>query len=945
MWHEARKQEKKIRGMMVDYKRRAERRREYYEKIKQDPAQFLQVHGRPAKIHLDPAVAIAADSPATMMPWQGHADNLIDRFDVRAHLDIIPEYDPSKNDEPIPEDRQACYERYRTLVQNDFLGVNEDKFLHQIFIEERFGIFKPDEEKKKPTDKKAAIGYVYEDSTESPQHQNNISKEDEDDEENEEEKEEDLSDIDLDVTVDVNMLTPAQCEEMNAHSLKYGMVDEDFITYLHHDKDEAEQLKLAREIEEEKAMYSGRKSRRERRALREKKLAGRKITSPPSDYFVKFFSYAARDSPTYTPMRHSTSKSRSRSPPDAGKIMFITSFGGEGSDGEQLSKSGSKSSTNNLKPGKSQKPKDSSGSVFGPQLPFKIDDEKSSRMSRNSSYSDSSRSSHRSKRKLEKHHSRHRSRHSSHSSSGRSVSPRKSSHDKKRSRRSRTRSRSRSRSYSVSKSRSRSCSQHLTWRIKAKSASQSRSRSKSATKVVENKSESPKLPPPPVKSYYRHSLSKSNSEVSDESEEDKSPSRTPQLSNVSGNSRLQPLMGKAAPATKAKMTPQERLRRKMQLALKKQYKADKQAQLEKTEKQLQERQDRAEELREMAIKLRQRERERRHKMRGYDYDSDSDSTWTKNPDYPHRSDSNYSTKRNNQTSSRSNSSFSSQERSPPPDAPSNSRRRSRSKTPSRSSIRSPNNERRRSPYRRNSPTHRSPKRSPQRNYRRSPGYGSRNQSNSSRRYSPQRNSPRRYSPARNQSRRYSPPRNDSYRYSPSRSEFHRYSPSRSDSHRYSPSRSDSHRYSPCRSDSNRYSPSRSDARRYSPSRSDARRYSPSRNDLHRYSPTRSDLHRYSPSRSDLHRYSPSRSDSYRYAPSKNDSYRYSPSRNDSYRYSPSRNESYRYSPSRNDSYRYSPSRNDSRRYHQSKTYRQGNSPSQRSRSPSRSYGTRPLVDY
>lgn len=33
MWHEARKQEKKLRGIMVDYKRRAERRREFYEKI------------------------------------------------------------------------------------------------------------------------------------------------------------------------------------------------------------------------------------------------------------------------------------------------------------------------------------------------------------------------------------------------------------------------------------------------------------------------------------------------------------------------------------------------------------------------------------------------------------------------------------------------------------------------------------------------------------------------------------------------------------------------------------------------------------------------------------------------------------------------------------------------------------------------------------------------
>ena len=33
MWHEARKQEKSIRTMMVDHRKRAERRRDYYEKI------------------------------------------------------------------------------------------------------------------------------------------------------------------------------------------------------------------------------------------------------------------------------------------------------------------------------------------------------------------------------------------------------------------------------------------------------------------------------------------------------------------------------------------------------------------------------------------------------------------------------------------------------------------------------------------------------------------------------------------------------------------------------------------------------------------------------------------------------------------------------------------------------------------------------------------------
>jgi len=36
MWHEARKQEKKIRGLLVDYQRRAQRRKDYYEKIVSD---------------------------------------------------------------------------------------------------------------------------------------------------------------------------------------------------------------------------------------------------------------------------------------------------------------------------------------------------------------------------------------------------------------------------------------------------------------------------------------------------------------------------------------------------------------------------------------------------------------------------------------------------------------------------------------------------------------------------------------------------------------------------------------------------------------------------------------------------------------------------------------------------------------------------------------------
>ncbi len=63
------------------------------------------------------------------MPWQGQPDILIDRFDVRAHLDFIPSR-PKKDDsdsdqesgEEVWEERQASYERYRILVQNEFIG-------------------------------------------------------------------------------------------------------------------------------------------------------------------------------------------------------------------------------------------------------------------------------------------------------------------------------------------------------------------------------------------------------------------------------------------------------------------------------------------------------------------------------------------------------------------------------------------------------------------------------------------------------------------------------------------------------------------------------------------------------------------------------------------------------------------------------------------------------
>ncbi|CAB4059994.1 SFRS16 [Lepeophtheirus salmonis] len=155
MWAEARKQEKRLRGLMVDHKRRAERRRDFYEKTS--------------------STMMSGTSNGVMMPWQGQKDNLIDRFDGRAHLDFIPEVN----------------ERYRILIQNDFLKIPEEKFLQTISYEEKYGstiAAKAKEDKKKNEKYKSAIGYVYEDSEPVVPVQNN----------NEADKYSDDSDLDLD---------------------------------------------------------------------------------------------------------------------------------------------------------------------------------------------------------------------------------------------------------------------------------------------------------------------------------------------------------------------------------------------------------------------------------------------------------------------------------------------------------------------------------------------------------------------------------------------------------------------------------------------------------------------------------------------------------------------------------------------------------------------------
>jgi len=303
--------------MMVDYRKRAERRRAFYERMKQDPTQFLRLYGQKCKIHIDPQLAAAGDGKSVMMPWQGDSNNMIDRFDVRAHLDMIPPQPPSSSIGPLmetdPEEHRLNYERYRTLVMIDSSGATEESYIRQLEIEEMYGVKRDDDKKEKEKSlAKATIGFTYDNSIAGDL--------DKDDGDSESDSDSVLSDID--VTVDVDEIDEKQRETLDSRGLHYGMASAQFCRKLKEDKDEIEEQRRLRQEEEERSLVTGRRAKRERRSMRERqrKRAHDLEQSPPS--------YARKASPTYESYGRSPSRSSSRSPSpeDPGKVEFITEF-------------------------------------------------------------------------------------------------------------------------------------------------------------------------------------------------------------------------------------------------------------------------------------------------------------------------------------------------------------------------------------------------------------------------------------------------------------------------------------------------------------------------------------------------------------------------------------------------------------------------------------------
>ncbi|KRX37755.1 CLK4-associating serine/arginine rich protein [Trichinella murrelli] len=291
MWFEARRQEKKIRSIMVDHKKRADRRRCFYDKIKKDPTEFLQIHGEACKIYADAAAANAAT--ATWRRWQGNPSVMIDRFDVRAHLDTLPSKEGATGKRKSSTTTQKMdsylnYERFRILVINDFLKVPEEHFLKQMYMEEHFGssvitsVVKREEAKKKQlAPERAAIGYSYEDNTElctdtaktkpwneSINKQPSVSQLLSSDEEDLDE----LKGEEFDVHLDINQLTKDDILELDRLGARYHIKPGDFAKFLRQDEIERQEVHSSDILGEEQDPLSGKSSRRERKRLKELRL-------------------------------------------------------------------------------------------------------------------------------------------------------------------------------------------------------------------------------------------------------------------------------------------------------------------------------------------------------------------------------------------------------------------------------------------------------------------------------------------------------------------------------------------------------------------------------------------------------------------------------------------------------------------------------------------------
>ncbi|CAG9535928.1 unnamed protein product [Cercopithifilaria johnstoni] len=333
MWHEARRQEKLIRSQMIDSVKRNERRKQFYENVRKDPEQFMQVHGRKCQIHMDPAVARAAEASSILRRWQGDPNVLIDRFDVRAHMDHIPETksdDIDKRSVVDVEELQCEYERYRILVLNEFDRVSEKTFLKEIAAKEFWpdeststSLARAEQEKKRLLrDRKAAVAFTYGDT------QTVQGKSTETDDSDEEDEIVDSDEFDL--KLDIDTLDAEQRRNLNKLGIRYGISSGAFSSLLKMDRREQDETHQLKEIEKAKLALAGRQAKAERAVLKKKRalIVGKGCLNEEATTTLLSFV-------TKSQKEHMETSSSSSSEEDEGKTEFITTFGGDGTEDKE----------------------------------------------------------------------------------------------------------------------------------------------------------------------------------------------------------------------------------------------------------------------------------------------------------------------------------------------------------------------------------------------------------------------------------------------------------------------------------------------------------------------------------------------------------------------------------------------------------------------------------
>ncbi|KAL5982475.1 hypothetical protein ACLOJK_016547 [Asimina triloba] len=342
MWHEARRSERKVHDMMDAARRRAQRRAIFLAKRRGDPQQSLQVIGSRSRTYRDDGLYQATQDQQGL-------------FDGRALLDFIRDSDSRtfraqhKTDEEEELEEFVNFERYRDLIKHRRRGFTDEEGLKHVNEEMEAKIIAPFVSDSyitkallplapQPSASKGAysqVGFSYGGDGKEDSH---LLESDDDDDGDDDEDDEEEKDISSDDSNDEGMETIAK---------EFGVKRYNWLLYM--DKKAKEEEKRQKEVvkgdpairklsRKERRKASQMEREREREAARS--LGEALLMKLIPDPECKQDAYLSRSrSPSYSRRYDRTSHADNghRSKPKAGKIEYITEYGGSsGLDDQKL---------------------------------------------------------------------------------------------------------------------------------------------------------------------------------------------------------------------------------------------------------------------------------------------------------------------------------------------------------------------------------------------------------------------------------------------------------------------------------------------------------------------------------------------------------------------------------------------------------------------------------